>query len=168
MCALLRWQHGWVFPRFSVMMGLSQHPWNFKVTQKINKKTNFSLCVYCVMSAMSNSVKPYGLQAVRSLCLWDSPGKNIGVDFHALLQGIFLTQGSNTCLLHLPALAGGFFTTSATCEAQFYSEMVFMSIITTVSPIRASFLFFSFVSALNITPAYSLSIIKPCSVEREN
>ena len=31
---------------------------------------------------------------------------------HALLQGIFLTQGSNPCLLHLPALVGRFFTTS--------------------------------------------------------
>ena len=31
----------------------------------------------------------------------DSPGKNIGVGCHALLQGIFLTQGSNRCLLSL-------------------------------------------------------------------
>ena len=31
----------------------------------------------------------------------DSQGKNTGVDFHALLQGIFLTQRSNLCLLHL-------------------------------------------------------------------
>ena len=30
----------------------------------------------------------------------DSPGKNTGVDCHALLQGIFPTQGSNLCLLH--------------------------------------------------------------------
>ena len=32
--------------------------------------------------------------------LWDSPGKNTGVGCHALLQGIFLTQGSNPGLLH--------------------------------------------------------------------
>ena len=32
---------------------------------------------------------------------WDSPGKNTGVGCHALLQGIFLTQGLNPCLLHL-------------------------------------------------------------------
>ena len=31
----------------------------------------------------------------------DSPGKNIGMSCHALLQGIFLTQGSNSCLLYL-------------------------------------------------------------------
>jgi len=31
----------------------------------------------------------------------DFPGKNTGVGFHALLQGIFLTQGSNPHLLYL-------------------------------------------------------------------
>ena len=31
---------------------------------------------------------------------WDSPGKNTGVGCHALLQGIFPTQGSNQGLLH--------------------------------------------------------------------
>ena len=36
---------------------------------------------------------------------------------HALLLGIFPTQGSNPCLLHLPALAGRFFTTITTWEA---------------------------------------------------
>ena len=36
----------------------------------------------------------------------DSPGKSTGVGFHALLQGIFPTQGSNPgllCLLHWQA-----------------------------------------------------------------
>ena len=32
---------------------------------------------------------------------WDFPGKNTGVGCHALLQGIFLTQGSTPGLLHL-------------------------------------------------------------------
>ena len=31
---------------------------------------------------------------------WNFPGKNIGVGFHFLLQGLFLTQGSNPGLLH--------------------------------------------------------------------
>ena len=31
----------------------------------------------------------------RLLCPWDSPGKNTRVGCHALLQGIFLTQGSS-------------------------------------------------------------------------
>ena len=33
--------------------------------------------------------------------LWASPGKNTGVGCHALLQGIFPTQGANPCLLCL-------------------------------------------------------------------
>ena len=45
-----------------------------------------------------------------------SAGKNTGVGSHGLLQGIFLTQGLNPHLLDLPALAGGFFTTTATLE----------------------------------------------------
>ena len=52
-----------------------------------------------------------------TLCARDSPGKNTGVGCHALLQGIFPTPGSNPRLLTSPALAGGFFTTSATWEA---------------------------------------------------
>ena len=36
----------------------------------------------------------------RLLCPWDFPGKNTGVGGHSLLQGIFLTQGSNPHLLH--------------------------------------------------------------------
>ena len=33
-------------------------------------------------------------------CPWDSPGKDTGVGCHALLQGIFQTQGSKLHLLH--------------------------------------------------------------------
>ena len=39
----------------------------------------------------------------RLLCPWDFPGKNTGVGCHFLLQEIFLTQGSNLCLLHWQA-----------------------------------------------------------------
>ena len=42
---------------------------------------------------------PMNLQPTKFLCPWDSPGKNTGVGFHALLQGIFLTQESNLPLL---------------------------------------------------------------------
>ena len=44
----------------------------------------------------------------RLLCPWDSPGKNTGVGCRSLLLGIFLTQGSNPCLLHRSV--GRFFT----------------------------------------------------------
>ena len=45
--------------------------------------------------------------------------KNTGVGCRALLQG------SNLHLLHLPALAGGFFTTSTTLEAVYYANIGF-------------------------------------------
>ena len=49
----------------------------------------------------------------------NSQGKNTGVGCHPLLQGIFLTQGLNQCLLHL-LIAGKFFTILASSEAQEY------------------------------------------------
>ena len=45
-------------------------------------------------------LQPHVLQPARLLCPWDFPGKNTGVGCHALLQGIFPTQGSNPRLLH--------------------------------------------------------------------
>ena len=51
-------------------------------------------------SVVSDSLQPHGLQPSRLLCPWNSPGKNPGVGCHSLLQGIFLTQGSNLGLLH--------------------------------------------------------------------
>ena len=35
-----------------------------------------------------------------SSCPWDSPDKNTGVGYHALLQGLFLIQGSNLPLMN--------------------------------------------------------------------
>ena len=46
-------------------------------------------------SVVSDSLQPYELQPARLLCPWDSPGKNTGVGHHALLPGIFPTQGLN-------------------------------------------------------------------------
>ena len=51
-------------------------------------------------SVVSNSLWPHGLQPTGLLCPPDSPGKNTGVGCRFLLQGIFLTQGSNPGLLH--------------------------------------------------------------------
>ena len=50
-------------------------------------------------SVMSSSLWPHGLQPARLLCPWESPGKNPGVDYHVLLQGIFSIQGSRPHLL---------------------------------------------------------------------
>ena len=42
----------------------------------------------------------HGLKPARFLGQWNSPGKNTGVGSHSLLQGMFLTQGSNPGLPH--------------------------------------------------------------------
>ena len=44
---------------------------------------------------------PMDVSPLGSSCPWDSPDKSAGVGCYALLQGIFLTQGSNPCLLCL-------------------------------------------------------------------
>ena len=58
-----------------------------------NKKTVTLQLFSCL--ALFDSLRPLGLQPSRLLCLWDSPGKKTGVGCHALLQGIFPTQGSH-------------------------------------------------------------------------
>ena len=58
------------------------------------------LSVLCVLSCSSRVQQfvTYGLQPTRLPCPWGSPGRNIRVGYHALLQGIFLTQGLNPYL----------------------------------------------------------------------
>ena len=61
--------------------------WNRRESPEINQ------CLpACLLSCL------HRIQLFTILCPWDSPGKNTGVGFHLLLQGIFLTQGKN---LHL-------------------------------------------------------------------
>ena len=43
-----------------------------------------------ILSVVSNSSRPYGLQPTRLLCPWNFPGKSTGVGCHCLLQ---LPQG---------------------------------------------------------------------------
>ena len=68
------------------------------------------VCCVCeceVALVVSDSWRPRGLQTTRLLCPWDSPGKNTAVGCHALLQGIFPTQGLSLCLLRLLHWQGG-------------------------------------------------------------
>ena len=51
-------------------------------------------------SVVSDPGNPTGLQPARLLRSWDSSGKNTGVVSHSLLQGLFLTHGSNAGLPH--------------------------------------------------------------------
>ena len=62
------------------------------------------VCVSC--SVVSNSVQPHRLQPTRLLCSCDSPGKNIGVNCDAHVQGIFPIQGSNPGLLPCRRILG--------------------------------------------------------------
>ena len=56
--------------------------------------------LHSVTLVVSGSLRPHGLWSTRLLCPWDFPGKNTGVGCNALLQGIFLNQRLNLCLLH--------------------------------------------------------------------
>ena len=56
-------------------------------------------CYYCLVTKPV-FWDPMDCSPHRFLCPWDFPGKNTRVDFHFLLQGIFLTQGSHPHLLH--------------------------------------------------------------------
>ena len=51
---------------------------------------------------MSDSLWPHGLSPTRLLCSWNFAGKNTGMGWHFVLQGIFPTHGSNPPLFHLP------------------------------------------------------------------
>ena len=74
-------------------------------------------CVFSY-SVMSDSLQPHGLSPAKLLSPWNFLSKNTGVGCHFLLQGFFLTPGSNPCLLASFALAGIFLTTSATWKAK--------------------------------------------------
>ena len=58
----------------------------------------YSLCVHAQLYL---TLQPHGLWPARLLCPWNFLSKNTGMGCHFLLQGLFLTQGSNPCLLHL-------------------------------------------------------------------
>ena len=69
------------------------------------------LCV--VTSVMSNSLRPHGLMEPTQLpCPWDSSSKNTGMSCHFLFRAL-PGPGIEPASLKSPALAGGFFTTSA-------------------------------------------------------
>ena len=56
-----------------------------------------------ILEEMDEAVRLRGLQPTKTLCPWDSPGKNTAVGCHFLFQGILLTQGLKLhlwCLLH--------------------------------------------------------------------
>ena len=54
----------------------------------------------CELLSCVQLLGPQGLYPARLLCPWDSPVQNTGAGSHALLQGIFSTQGLNPDVLH--------------------------------------------------------------------
>ena len=58
---------------------------------------------------MSDSLRLYGLQPTRLLCLWDSPGKNTGVGCQPLHQGNLPDSRIEPTSLICPALAGAIY-----------------------------------------------------------
>ena len=67
--------------------------WNYRVLQRCE-------WVSQSRSVVSDSLQPHGLQPIRLLCPWDSPGKKIGVGCHSLLQEVLPSQGLNPGLPH--------------------------------------------------------------------
>ena len=75
------------------------------------------VCVLCLVAQSCLTLcDPVDCSPPGSSVHGDSPGKHTGVDSHALLQGIFPTQGLNLGLLY----AGRFFTDRATREASMF------------------------------------------------
>ena len=94
----------------------------------------------------------------------DSPGKNTGVGCHTLLQGIFPTQELNPHLMS-PALAGGFFTTSAAWEAYLWVPGILLGVtVNTKRERQSSFTKFKFLFLFMWHPQRSpLLIFEPFS-----
>ena len=57
-----------------------------------------SAAVAAVSSVVSDSVRPHRQQPIRLPCPWDSPGKNIGVGCHFLLQCMKVKRESEVAL----------------------------------------------------------------------
>ena len=69
-------------------------------TQDVSCSPKEQLVIVVLVAKSCPTLETRRTVACQLLCLWDSPGKNAGVGCHFLLQGIFLTQGSNLGLLH--------------------------------------------------------------------
>jgi len=70
------------------------------VTCAFTSSYDISLCGAEATSALFDSLSPMDCSPPGSSIHGDSPGKNSGVGCHALLQGIFPIQGSNSGILH--------------------------------------------------------------------
>ena len=86
---------------------------------------------------MSNSVRPHRRQPTRLHCTWDCQGKKTRVGCHFLLQGIFLTQGSNSHLLYCWQILYHWATREAQCTLAAAAKSL-QSCLTLCNPIDGS------------------------------
>ena len=68
------------------------------ILMKCIVKTKEYISSVYVCWVMARSLWPHGLWPARPLCPRNLSGKSTRLGCHSLLQGIFLTQGSNQCL----------------------------------------------------------------------
>ena len=81
-----------------------------------------SVCV-CSITQFFPTLRSYGLWPARFLCPWNFPGKNTGMGCQFLYQGIFSTQGSKMCLLHLWHWQVDSFTAMPLWKFPYFSEI---------------------------------------------
>ena len=62
--------------------------------------STYQIFIFFTCTHTHTHIHIYMRACARLLYAWDSPSKNTGVSC-CVLQGIFLTQGLNPCLLHL-------------------------------------------------------------------
>ena len=98
--AVWDWSQAWALDRvtFLTFTVAANQPWQWTRHEGLGWSV-----VFCVHGSIgvnhSSCVRLFVTPWTVAYCLWDSLGKNTGVGCHSLLQGIFLTQGSNLCLL---------------------------------------------------------------------
>ena len=94
-------QKEWISHTYSNGDGPWKHYVKWKRPDTKGSMLQGSIYMVLVTQSCPTLLQPHGLLPTTLLCSWNSPGKNTGVGCHSLLQGIFLTQGSN---LVTPAL----------------------------------------------------------------
>ena len=94
-----------MFQLFIGLINKTKRPWELCLETSTlstlylphHDKLGLGTMIVVSCSVMSNSVTSW---TARLLCPWNFLGKNTGLCCHFLLQGIFLTQRSNPCLLY--------------------------------------------------------------------
>ena len=83
----------WILPNLETLVGLGSYMY-------FQSSLSFSLTFLQPVKLLSRVRLCDPMEPTRLLHPWNFPGKSTGVDFHFLLQGIFLIQGLNPGLPH--------------------------------------------------------------------